>query len=278
MISLRSEDFVRFETDGFVVIENVLSGDQMEAARERFPKLFRGEFETGVEPDEWNWREGRDSEELTRQICNGWKSDKTIASIVLAEDVGMACARLRGWRGARVNQDNVIWKPVGAKALGFHQDESYQTWNQPGEMMTFWLTLDDTHADQGTIEYARGSHKWALSGQIHQFHAPDDPLADLMEAAKTADETPDLVPIEVHAGSAVVHHGKTWHGSRENHGSNPRRSLVTHCMNADSVFDPEVTSPVYSKYKKPDSLEMNERAFPILWTADGRRSTWLDRV
>ncbi len=275
MISLRQAEFDQFEADGFVVIENVLNSDQIESAQKRFPKLFRGEFETGIEPDEWNWREGQDSEALTRQICNAWKSDNTIASIVLAEDVGKACAQLRGWHGARINQDNVIWKPPGAKPLGFHQDESYQTWNRPGEMMTCWITLDDTRADQGTIEYVRSSHLWPLSDQIEQFHAPDDPLADMNIAAKHAGVTPDIIPIEVPAGSAVIHHGKTWHGSRDNRGSNPRRSIVGHCMNANSVFDSEITSPVYNRYKKPHTLEMDEHAFPVLWTANGKRSAWL---
>ena len=40
-------------------------------------------------------------------------------------DIGRACAILRGWPGARINQDNVIWKPPATAALGFHQDDSY---------------------------------------------------------------------------------------------------------------------------------------------------------
>ena len=132
MISLTQDDKAKFDQDGFVIVPDVLTTAEVEAARERFPLLFRGEFETGVQPDEWNWREGRDSEQLTRQICNGWKADHTVASIVLREDVGKACATLRDWPGARINQDNVIWKPPGTKPLGFHQDDSYQTWIVPG--------------------------------------------------------------------------------------------------------------------------------------------------
>ena len=47
---------------------------------------------------------GRDREDLTRQICNGWKSDLTIASIVLRADVGEAarnCATGRAPASAR---------------------------------------------------------------------------------------------------------------------------------------------------------------------------------
>jgi hypothetical protein len=88
VISLCQGDIDRFNEDGFVVVENVLDKVTIGAGRDRFPKLFRGEFETSLMPDEWNWREGRDAEDLTRQICNGWKSDRVIASIVLRSDVG----------------------------------------------------------------------------------------------------------------------------------------------------------------------------------------------
>jgi len=93
-IQLSATDIQNFERDGFVIVNNVLSPAQIESARSRFEKLFSGDFETGIQPDEWNWKNG-DDPALTRQICNAWKSDRTIASIVLRTDIGKACARLR---------------------------------------------------------------------------------------------------------------------------------------------------------------------------------------
>lgn len=275
MIELTEDHKSAFQRDGFTIVADVLDPETVERARGRFPLLFEGTFETGVQPDEWNWRAGRDSEELTRQICNGWKSDQTVAAIVLREDIGRACAQLRGWPGARINQDNVIWKPPGSKALGFHQDDSYQDWIVPTEMMTCWITLDDTTADGGTIEYVRGSHLWPLAPPIAQFHAPDDPLADLMPAAQAAGAEPDIVPIEIPAGSAVFHHGCTWHGSRHNKGTAPRRSLVSHCMSSAARHHPSHVHPVYSRYKRRDGLDLDESFFPILWRQDGYRTAWL---
>ena len=276
MIELTETDIEVFNRDGFVIIEGVLDAEEIAAARARFGPLFRGEFETGLQPDEWNWREGRDSQSLTRQICNGWKADRTVAAIVLRPDIGKACARLRGWPGARINQDNVIWKPPGAKALGFHQDDSYQGWIEPNEMMTCWMTLDETRADQGTIEYVRGSHLWPLSPPIAQFHAPDDPLADMKVAGGHAGAEPDIVAIEVAAGSAVLHHGRTWHGSRANSGTGPRRSLVAHCASSTARYHADNVSPVYGRYRKAGSLEMDESFFPVLWREDGYRTGWVE--
>lgn len=277
MIALKKEDVERFERDGFVVVENVLDAAAIEKARGRFEPLFSGRFETGLYPDEWNWRQGRDGEDLTRQICNGWKSDLTIAAIVLRADIGKAAAQLRGWPGARIGQDNVIWKPPGTKPLGFHQDDSYNEWIVPGEMLTCWITLDDTKAHQGTIEYVRGSHRWPVAPPIKQFHAPDDPLSDLRSAAAAAGvETYDIVPIEIPAGAAVFHHGRTWHGSRDNRGEQPRRAVIAHCISSQAEFHPCHISYIYSRYKKVGSTDMDESHFPVLWRKDGYRTRWIE--
>lgn len=276
MIALSNTDIATFERDGFVVVPNVLDAATIEAARTRFEPLFSGDFETSLQPDEWNWRTGSGAPDVTRQICNGWKADRTVASIVLRADIGAACARLRGWPGARINQDNVIWKPPGTKPLGFHQDDSYQDWIIPSEMVTCWMTLDDTRADQGTIEYVRGSHLWPLAPPISQFHAPDDPLADMRLAAEAAGvDAPDIVPIEVPAGNAVFHHGRTWHGSRANRGENPRRSIVAHCMSSDARFHEKNVSGIYSRYRRHGTDEMDESFFPVLWRKDGYRTSWI---
>ncbi len=44
--------------------------------------------------------------------------------------------RLAGWQGARLYQDNVPWKPPGARPLRFHQDNGYLDFVVTGEMAT----------------------------------------------------------------------------------------------------------------------------------------------
>lgn len=277
MLALTKDHIAAFDRDGFVIVRDVLDAGAIARARSRFEPLFQGKFETGLYPDEWNWRAGRDRDDLTRQICNAWKSDLAIAAIVLRSDVGRAAATLRRWPGARMGQDNVIWKPPGTKPLGFHQDDSYNNWIVPGEMLTCWITLDDTKAGQGTIEYVRGSHRWPIAPPITQFHAPDDPLHDLRPAAEAAGVVDyEIVPIEIPAGSAVLHHGRTWHGSRDNRGDKPRRAVIAHCISSAATFHPTDISYIYSRYKKVGSVEMDESYFPVLWRDDGYRTAWLD--
>jgi len=270
--SWSDEQLERFGRDGFVVVEeDFIDADAVALLRERFEPLFAGRYETGIRPDEVNWVPGRDPEDRTRQICNGWKADARIAAQTLAERTGRLAASLMEWDGVRLLQDNCIWKPSGAKSLGMHQDGSYLDYLVPPEMITCWVALDDTSAEAGTITYAAGSHRWPRSPENRgEFHAPPDWLAPV-ERARPPAEKLQLVPLVIRAGGAAFHHFNTFHGSGPNTGS-----VISHLIRAEARFHPEHVDPVYSRYRRVDDMTMDESYFPIVWTRDGRRSAWLE--
>jgi len=165
---LDAEEVSAFHTDGFVRVERLIPDDVVAPLHDRFDRIFRGEFETGVAPDEVNWQEGSGDPTLTRQVCNGWRADHLVAAIVLSPLLGHALAALAGWPGARIIQDNLLWKPPGARSVGFHRDNAYLAWYRPQEMATCWIALDATSASGGTVEFARGSHLWATGEEMAQ--------------------------------------------------------------------------------------------------------------
>jgi ectoine hydroxylase-related dioxygenase (phytanoyl-CoA dioxygenase family) len=194
---LTEDQVARFDADGFLILPKLIDRAEAEVVTARFEGLFKGRFETGLYPDEWNWQEGRDRPDRTRQICNGWKSDRTVASLVLRREIGRLCAQLGRWPGARVVQDNVIWKPPGAKSLGYHQDNAYADWIDPPAMLTCWIALDDTSAAGGTIEYVKGSHKWGRFPPAKEFHAPEDYRKEMIAAAHEIGKEPEIAFVEV---------------------------------------------------------------------------------
>jgi hypothetical protein len=70
MVQLTPAQIEAFNADGFLILERFLSAEEVALARRRFEPLFRGEFETGLYPDEWNWREGRDPVEVRPDHCS----------------------------------------------------------------------------------------------------------------------------------------------------------------------------------------------------------------
>ncbi len=266
----------RFDADGFIVVDQLISTDKIPALHRAFDHLFNGKFETGVKPDEVNWQNGISDPSLSRQICNGWKANRTIAGVVLDEALGRSIAALTGWTGVRIMIDNVIWKAPNTKSLSYHQDNAFLSWFSPGEIFTCWIALDDTTASGGTIEFARGSNHWELGQPEGEFHAPVDYLKPMREAAARAGVEPDIRYVEVKAGGGSFHHGGTWHGSGANPGPIPRRSLVLHAMRSDVQYVPENfdqgIGPIYSRYKRLGDNTLDENYFPILWREDGYRT------
>lgn len=280
--TLTPEDVERFDEDGFLVVQDLIDEATVERLRDAYDRMFRGAFETGISPDEVNWQEGKSDPSLTRQICNGWKADRNVASVVFRPDLGAAIARLAGWSGTRVMIDNVLWKPPGTRPLGFHQDNAYLRWFRPGEIVSCWIALDDTQADGGTMELVRGSHRWSHSLPEGEFHGPEDYQKFMRLAAAREGVTPELVPVVVRRGGGSFHHGWTWHGSGNNLSPVPRRTLVIHAMSAEARFaeDPADlsfgTGPIYNRYKHIGDTVMDENYFPVTWTERGYRTPGLD--
>jgi ectoine hydroxylase-related dioxygenase (phytanoyl-CoA dioxygenase family) len=266
-----------FDRDGFLIIDaGFIDDEAIERLRMAFDRLFAGEYERGIRPDEVNWVAGRDPEDRTRQICNGWKADTAVAAQVLSERTGRLAAELMGWHGVRLLQDNVIWKPPGTKSLGMHQDGSYLDYLVPPAMVTCWIALDDTSAEAGTITYAAGSHRWPRAPENRgEFHAPADWLAPV-ERALPAREELRLVPIEVKAGGASFHDHLTFHGSGPNTAAIHRRACISHLIPADAEFHSVNVDPTYSRYRRIDDMALDESFFPVVWTRGGGRSAWLD--
>jgi hypothetical protein len=115
-------------------------------------------------------REGISKPNAAREMCNAWKSDRTIASVVLNQDLGKFVASVMGWSSVRVAQDDLVWKPPSDNheqkridTVGFHQDSAYisaQFVPYDNNSVTVWMALDPADEETGCLEYAVESHLW----------------------------------------------------------------------------------------------------------------------
>ena len=275
---LGEPDIARFRRDGFVIVERILSPERIGALRDRFPRLFAGRFDTGIYPDEWYWREGMSLPDVTRHMANAWKSDLTVARLVLSADVGRAAGLLTGWPGVRLGQDTIWWKPPETKSISLHQDSSFMDFLDPPQTITCWITLDDTSPEAGTLEYVPGSHLWPLTPLPEAFHALDDYRGQMKAAARAVGVVPpEPVLIQVPAGSCVFHAGEIWHGSGPNvTGDRMRRSIGIHMVREDARFSDRPGGYIYRRYQRTGDDSLDESFFPVLWSSHGRRTSWID--
>ena len=261
--ALNDADVACFRRIGFLVVENVLSAERIARLRNSFPKLFAGQFDTGVYPDGWYWREGMSLPDVTRHMANAWKADLTVAMLALSTEIGCTAARLAGWPGTQLGQDTIFWKPPGAKPVAYHQDSSFMSFLDPPQTVTCWVTLDDSYRDAGTLEYAPGSHLWPLTPMPDDFHAPEDYRAQMTAAAAAADlEPPEPADIEVPAGSCVLHAGEIWHGSGRNcTGDRMRRSIGIHLLPEAACFSDRHGGYIYRRYQRTGNARWTKAFF-----------------
>jgi phytanoyl-CoA hydroxylase len=278
-IQLTEAQCRQFQEDGFLIIENLVPPDLTQQIIERADPIYGGKFETGVFPDEWHWRPGLSLPDVTRQMCNVWKCDLTVASLALSAEIGRLSATLAGWSGARIGQDCLWMKPPQATEIGMHQDGLYIDYLLPAEMMTCWIALDQATVADGTLVYVKGSHKWDVIDFDGEFHAPtqDYRTAMLAAAEHAGVDEPELVFVEVPAGGCGIHHGRTWHGlCKTTRTEGMFHSLSVHTLPATAQFHPQnPPTYIYGRYKRHGDLTMDESFFPILWTETGYRSPFL---
>ena len=266
-----------FHRDGFLIVdEGLVSATALDQLRERFQRLFDGEYETGIKPDEVNWVDGprprgRDAADLQRMA--GGHDDRRAGPVRTHGTAGVTADGLSR-RAPPAGQ--LLWKPPGTKAIGFHQDGSYADYLVPPEMVTCWIALDDTQAGAGTLEYVRGSHHWPKVAPVRsQFHAPDDWLEGARAVGAGGNGGRDragrregrrrLVPPQPHVARIASNTS----------GTVARMALVSHMLAVETRFHPTNVDLIYSRYRRHGDLSMDESFFPVMWDETGGRTSWL---
>lgn len=279
--SISTKQVEQFHQDGFLVVENLIDPALVEGLVDRFDPLFSGEFETGVYPDEWHWNPYLGKPGAAGQMTGIWKCDRTLAAVITSAKVGAIAAELEGWSGARLLSDGIWQKPHGAKETTLHQDSMYINYHTPTQLVVCWVALSNAVVGAGTIEYARGSHRWELSEAVPEFHNQNKSYRSEMErAAQLAGvEQPEVVQLNVPPGGGVFHHGHIWHGSGKNTMDVVRRSMVLAYVPADARFKPFGAyvpgGYIAGKYRRHGDDAMDESFFPVVWREDGYRTPFL---
>lgn len=281
-VSLDADQIEQFNRDGFLVVENLLTADQVNQIVKRFDPLFTGEFETGIYPDEWHWNPYLGKPGAAGQMTGVWKCDRTVAAAMLSATIGHMAATLSSWDGARLLADGIWQKPGGANETTLHQDSMYINYHSPPGVVTCWIALSHAVSGASTIEYARGSHRWPLAEAVPEFHNQNKSYRSEMEQAAQAAgvQVPEVVQLSLAPGSGVFHHGNTWHGSGKNTMDVVRRSMVMAYVPAAARFKPFGSyvpgGYIAGKYRRHGDNTMDESFFPIVWRKDGYRTSFID--
>jgi phytanoyl-CoA hydroxylase len=267
----------QFQAQGYLVVPALLSVQTLQPVLDRLDPLFHTQFETGVYPDEWYGRPGLSQPHATRQMVGLWRCDRAIASLTLSAEIARRNATLMGWTGGRYGLDSCWIKPPGAPAVSFHRNHIYTACLNPGTSITCWIALSDAPAAAGSLQVVPGSHQWPGRDRLRFLHAPsEDYRTPLWAAAQAAGiDHPDILTLDLAAGDTVFFHSDLWHGSGPNTSTDQTRaSLAITTLAADTTFQPLGVGDgyIFNRYRRMDSLVLDDSYFPLLWSVTGDRS------
>ena len=224
---LTAEEIAFYHKNGYIVVENVLSDDELAALRrvtDEFVERARGIDES----DEVFDLEPNHSAERPRlrRIKDPIAQHAVYDQIFRHDGILDIVEQLIG-PGVRRNNTKLNMKePDHGSAVEWHQDWAFYP-HTNDDVLAVGVCMDDMTVENGCMLMVPGSHK----GVLYSHHengvfvgAVSDPEFQAGETAKC----------QVKAGGITIHHARTLHASTPNHSANPRRLLLFEYCSLDS--------------------------------------------
>jgi len=235
---LSAEQVAFFVENGYLVLPDLISPEEIEELKSDTVALARGQYECeGITPMP---PEYSDQQVLERVLCIHQPHfvSPTMEQYARHEKIcgalsQITAAHIAHWDGSvKCMQSMLFVKPPGFQGQAWHQDEIYIP-TRDRSLVGAWIALDDATIENGCLWVVPKSHK---TGYLYpqRAHGNDDEF-DFSPESYGFDESQEI-PVEVKAGTLVFFNGYLLHRSRKNRSAIYRRVLVNHYMNAWSLL------------------------------------------
>ena len=267
---LTKEQIESYRSSGFIVIENLLSEEELEhwrktvtiAVKERAGIKIPGKEIKIGEADGIN----EDADYFGKvfdQLINLWQTDEGVKKIMLDERLGNMAAQLAGVDGIRIWHDQALIKRPWANPTSWHLDTPFWSFSDRNAI-SIWVALDNATLENGCLFFIPGSHKQTNFDKI-TIGRNMDGIFDVYPQLKNT--MPVAAPMK--AGSCSFHNGLTVHGANANMTSGFRRAMTCAYMPDGNVFngEPNILPDAYlEKLKIGDPLN-NDEQNPLIYHA-----------
>lgn len=227
-MTLSQAQLEAYERDGYLVVENLVSPQDLRTLRERIDAIQEGRanaqssgFVTNFEPAGGT---AVAAKPVLRKLSELAAHDEFFRSIASSKGILDCVAQLTG-RAERIllYSDQAFLKPAfHGTEKPLHQDNSYFRVEPMHFGVTCWMAIDDATVENGCMNYIPGSHKLGL---IPHKAIKDTP--HLTPEGQFGREVPAPIP----AGACIFHHLLVLHSSKANNSPNSRRAWALHYVN-----------------------------------------------
>ena len=196
----------KFTDDGFVVLKNFLSQDEMFDLITQVDR-FITEVVPNLPPHQVFY-EDKEKPESLKQIQYLFKHDQYFHDLMVGSKFEELAAQLLQQPVRPVNMQ-FFNKPAGyGRATPAHQDGAYFML-EPNEAVTMWLALDKVDEENGCLRYSPGSHRDGI-----RAHARTSTLGFSLGLVNHSADGEVLVLAD--PGDLAVHHAATTHRAEGN--------------------------------------------------------------
>jgi ectoine hydroxylase-related dioxygenase (phytanoyl-CoA dioxygenase family) len=208
------EQIDTFGRDGFVVIDNLLSDEELE----RFGAAVDRAVAIRSRGDNRPLAEKSPYEQSFTQCMNLWEDNPEVLPLTFHPKISEAAATLIGVPALRLWHDQALYKDAGGRYTEPHQDQPYWPMDER-DTLSAWITFDGSTRENGCMAYLPGSHLIGVKKFVNIFTA--DEKVKILEEPKISAIAP--VYVEVPRGAVAFHHGLTVHLAGANRSGRTRR-------------------------------------------------------
>ena len=210
---LTDEQVDRFWEQGFIVLKDVLSPDEINAYGDSIREVALTHFRARG----WTTSFGN---AFLQQLNLRYCSD-AVMRFVSCKRFGRIASRLLRTPKVRIYHEQALFKQPGGVDSHWHQDQFYFPFDD-SVTMGLWMPLVDCSLEMGPLRFVRGSHKYGnLEGRSISNESARFFDNFIENEGLEVFQVPDIT-----AGSCSIHLGWTIHGAPAN-SSNKMREVMT---------------------------------------------------
>jgi phytanoyl-CoA hydroxylase len=226
---LSQAEIEAYRRDGFIVVPDVLSPDQVEALRRVTDEFVRNAAAVAANDEVYDLEDSHSAAEpRVRRIKTPHLHHAEYARAARHPKIVELLKDLWGTVRFDTGKLNMKWAGYGAP-VEWHQDWAFYP-HTNDDLAAVGIMLDDCDLENGPMMVIPGSHL----GPVHDHHGPDGRFCGAMDPAAGEADFSRAVPCLGRAGSITVHHVRAVHGSATNFSGKPRRFLLFQYRAADA--------------------------------------------
>lgn len=232
---ITADQIACYQKDGYIKLENVLTGETLAAFRDAVAQAVEAEKETdllgGAKKSDPTAAKGV-YEQIFIQRVNVWQRHPAVKPFVFSPRLANLAAKLSG-TPVRIWHDQALFKePLTGSKTPWHQDAPYWPHQDMSRQLSIWIALKDATTKNGCMSFLPGTHKF---GRKEPINLGDESPKGVYEVAPEAAGI-KAVTEELPAGSVTFHNGLCFHYAGPNRSEEMREAFVVIYMPEDTRF------------------------------------------